>query len=174
MKRAILAALSVALLSSCSALDRAEIRSCEQKLVGGLKSPSSYERVKTNVWDEDISFENLAGRYFGLNLLPYEKQLLDEVKGRAIKVRRTSIEYDADNSYGAAIRDSFYCNFIVVDGELYSPSAAYDAKWSQHIDEIVGTGPTTILTNEYYAEPQDALAPDYDPFPGSGIQLPPY
>ncbi len=128
MKRVILLALLCCSGAACSSLDKPEIRACERKLIAGLKSPSSYKRIDTSVWDDDIAFRDLAGRYFGTELEPQQEQLLDEVKDKKLAVRHTSIEYDADNSYGAAIRDSFYCNFVVVDGELYAPSAAYDPK----------------------------------------------
>ena len=174
MRRAIVLAFLVLPVTACSSFDRTEIASCEQKLIRGLKSPSSYQRIETNIWDDEISLENLAGRNFGPDLLPHEKQLLDEIKARPIAIRHASIQYDADNSFGAAIRDAFYCNFIVIDGKLYSPSAAYDAKWSQHIDDIVADKASETVKNESYMVPQDPLAPDYDPFPGSGLELPPY
>jgi hypothetical protein len=174
MKRIILLALLCIPNAACSSFDRTEIQACERKLTAGLKSPSSYDRVKTSVWDDDISFENLAGRYFGPDLEPQEKQLLDEIKGKKLTVRHASIEYDADNSYGAAIRDTFYCNFIAVDGKLYAPSAAYETKWEQQINSLIGKAEAVTVKNADYAPPQDPLAPDYDPFPGSGMELPPY
>lgn len=174
MKRVILVALLSVSSPACSSFDRTEIQACERKLIAGLKSPSSYERITTNVWDDDISFENLAGRYFGPDLEPQQKQLLDEIKGKKLAVRHASIEYDADNSYGAAIRDSFYCNFIAVDGELYTPSPAYDTKWKQSIDSLIGNAEAVTVKNADYAAPQDPLATDYDPFPSSGMELPPY
>lgn len=174
MKRVILLAFLCVSSTACSSFDRTEIKSCERKLIAGLKSPSSYKRIETSVWDDDISFQNLAGRYFGPDLESQQKQLLDEIRDKQLAVRHASIEYDADNSYGAAIRDSFYCNFIVVDGELYAPSAAYEAKWRQSIDSLVGKANAVKVKNKDYAPPQDPLAPDYDPFPGSGLELPPY
>ena len=66
------------------------------------------------------------------------------------------------------------CNFVAVDGELYSPSAAYETKWSQHIDDIVANKTSQTVKNGNYKEPLDVTDPDYDPFPSSGIELPPY
>jgi hypothetical protein len=174
MKRVILLALLCIPSAACSSFDKTEVQACERKLIAGLKSPSSYNRVKTNVWDDDISFENLAGRYFCPVLEPQEKQLLDEIEGKKVTVRHASIEYDADNSYGAAIRDTFYCNFVAADGTLYAPSAAYEAKWRQQIDSLIGKGDVVTVENGEYTAPQDPLASDYDPFASVGFESPPY
>lgn len=174
VKRAIIAALLIVPTAGCSMLDKPEIKACERKLVAGLKSPSSYKRVEASTWDDAISLEDLGARYFGPDLLLHERQLFDDLKAKSVAIRHASIQYDADNSYGAAIRDTFYCNFIVADGALYAPGAAFDAKWSEHMDGVVAGKPTVTVKNEYYAEPQAALDPDYDPFASLGIELPPY
>lgn len=159
---------------ACSGFESTETKSCEQKLIRGLKSPSSYKRVQTDTWDKEISPAKLAGSYFGPDFLSYEKQLLDELKGHRVAIRHVSIKYDADNIFGASLRDSYYCNFVAVDGELYSLSAAYETKWSQHIDDIVANKTSQTVKNGNYKEPLDVTDPDYDPFPSSGIELPPY
>jgi hypothetical protein len=173
MKRNIVLVMLMPIVA-CSSFDSPEVTSCEEKLIGTLKSPSSYKRIESSVWDSETTIANLAGLYFGEDVPLHVDQLLSELNGHEVAVRHVGIKYDADNSFGASLRDSYYCNFVAVDGKLYSRTQEYDRKWSQHIDDLVDEKPMRTVKNTHYREPPDFTDPDYDPFPSSGIELPPY
>lgn len=75
-------------LSSCGVLDAPGVKACEDYLLARLKTPSTYKRIK-------------AGSV-----------LLEDAKYRYQSV---DIEYDAENSYGALMRETQSC-YYPVDG----------------------------------------------------------
>ncbi len=85
----LIASIASVPLTSCSTFDREEIQDCEDALVRSLKSPSSYKAIKKG----SVLISDNRKRY-----------------------QSVSIEYDADNSYGAAIRDTHICVYPV-DGK---------------------------------------------------------
>lgn len=71
-----------AFLAGCSALEPTYVKRCEEELVRDLKAPSTYKR---------ISLTNLP------------------ISDATTKYQSVSIEYDAQNSYGALIRGHRTC-----------------------------------------------------------------
>lgn len=86
--RSMLAIAAILNLTGCDGL-RPEVTACENDLIGKLASPSSYKRISA------------------------ESTRMDTDSPPAIWV---SIEYDADNAYGAALRKHVMCKYRIVDG----------------------------------------------------------
>lgn len=107
-------------------------------------------------------------------MLPHEAQMLTEIRGSTIALRRISIEYDADNSFGAAIRDTAYCNFVVTEGGPYRPSAIYTQKYEAHLDDLMAERRTEHVPNELYEERSGDVGESADSFAWLGLTLPPY
>jgi hypothetical protein len=81
--------LGIALLS-VTGCDRPEFDDCEKRVMADLTSPSSYRRVSADTV-RDTS----------------KKPPIDMV----------SIDYDAQNAYGATVRDRVICQYFVKDGK---------------------------------------------------------
>lgn len=78
-------AMLLLVLTNCAG---PEIADCEQAVQGDLTSPASYKRVSTD-------------------------SFLDRTGPAPVQVVR--IEYDADNSFGATLRDTAICKYLVRD-----------------------------------------------------------
>lgn len=111
--------LLVLALSGCSQFAPEEKRICEESLLRGLKSPSSYNRVN---WDSVLitkEVEEAADKEMG--------DLAPSPEGRPkTPYVQVMIEYDADNSYGAAIRDTYFCRFEVDASGKAAPDKKID------------------------------------------------
>ena len=92
--------------SGCSQFAPEEKRICEDSLLRSLKSPSSYNRVNWNSVLITKEVEEAANKEMGDLAPPPEGR----PKAPYVQVM---IEYDADNSYGASIRDTYFCRFEV-------------------------------------------------------------
>lgn len=102
MRRAIL--MAGLLLRGCGNFLPPEVEDCETSLLRSLKSPSSYKRVNWN--SVEISKEIHE---------KVRKEVEDLIADDGVKPPyvQVSIEYDADNSYGASLRDTLYCRYAV-------------------------------------------------------------
>ena len=101
-------------LAACSS--HPETSACEEYLKGGLKSPSSYKQVKISSFDSRIPFDawrNIT-RATGSKLDNDPRIVKVDRKYQADGgIRTVLIEYDADNSFGASIRGTEVCKFLM-------------------------------------------------------------
>jgi hypothetical protein len=104
------------LAGGCGFLDQwqhPEVAACEHFIKESLASPSSYKRIEFLTADEAISVEDYAsGEGWEPNSAFY-----DLAKERAVDpaIRSVSIEYDAQNGFGALIRQYEHCEFLMSD-----------------------------------------------------------
>lgn len=96
--------ISLLLLTGCQ---RAEVRACQDFIKDGLKSPSSYKLVSSDVRDEKLTESNF---------LAETGQKPSDIDRRSLRygdseLRLISISYDAQNSYGTALRSTEICAF---------------------------------------------------------------
>lgn len=102
-------------LAGCDWFGDAFVDACEDVLKERLKSPSSYKRISTfessQLLDEREYAEYLTTRGESEAV---QEWAMKEFKSGSIKPTNFSIliEYDADNSYGAAIRGYATCTYI--------------------------------------------------------------
>lgn len=105
--------------SGCGQFAPEEKRICEESLLSGLKSPSSYNRVSWNSALITKEIEEAANKEMG--------DLAPDPDGRPkAPYVQVMIEYDADNSYGASIRDTYFCRFGVDAKGQVVPSKRLD------------------------------------------------
>lgn len=99
-------ALMALVLAGC---EGREIAACEDYVKDGLRSPSTYRRVSVASRDEAATaarIVELGGR---------------QVRGgQSLALRMVTIEYDAQNAFGAPIRNAAQCGFVLGDGEVAS------------------------------------------------------
>lgn len=132
--------LCAAALTGC---DKADVKACEGFIKDSLASPSSYSRINVTRWKESIS-----------------KKKLDELRQplgfeRGVpSLSLVGIQYDAENSYGAKLRQGEICAFELRDGKpaddmiiaSKARSSATTARLRRVIDEgaLEGTRPGSM------------------------------
>jgi hypothetical protein len=79
---------------------------CREHLLSNLKSPSSFKIIKESSYIQSLTPEEAKVKF----ILP--GNLLAISKAKTLTFRHVTIDYDADNSYGAALRDTEYCTFV--------------------------------------------------------------
>ena len=99
-------------VSGCT--DSEAVKTCRTNLESSLKSPSSLKIVDTVSLTTDVEVLEARTKYILPKLLREEK--LTDNKTRSVPIYEVSFTYDADNSYGAALRG--YHNCTMVAGEL--------------------------------------------------------
>ena len=93
------------LVAGCDTFTPPEVKDCEASLLRGLKSPSSYKRIKADSAEITKEIQDEIAKDAGVGLLPE-----NDIPPPYVQV---SIEYDADNSYGASLRDNYFCRYAV-------------------------------------------------------------
>ena len=92
-------------VSGCT--DSEALKTCRADLESSLKSPSSLKIVDTGSFTTDVEITKARTQYILPKLLSEEK--LAGNKTRVVPIYVVSFTYDADNSYGAALRDYHIC-----------------------------------------------------------------
>lgn len=95
--------------------EKAEIGACETFVKEGLRSPGSYRRAAADLASHDMSladFRKVTGDKPGGAL----EELAAQSKRRGI--RTVTLHYDAQNAFGATVRETSQCLFRTEDGEL--------------------------------------------------------
>lgn len=93
-----------------------QVRLCEEFIKEGLASPSSYHRANFIEGEEPITIAELQ------KLRPpdsWDKLYLDQPRS----LHLVSVEYDADNAYGASLRGYGSCAFEKRNGEFESSTS---------------------------------------------------
>lgn len=101
--------LTALLVAGCDTFIPPEVKDCEASLLRDLKSPSSYKRINWNSAEISKEIHDKV-----------RKEVEDIIPDDGVKPPyiQASIEYDADNSYGASIRDTRFCRYAVdADGK---------------------------------------------------------
>ena len=116
------------------------------------------------------------------------------LKGKRVQVKHVTVEYDADNLFGATLREKRWCNFLYVDGFAHGGKAQTEVdlmaeKLGATDDEKVGNPFKKKLKSELLREQGkdveadvalgqeasdyvnatlsgDGQSADYDPFAG--------
>lgn len=102
--------MTALLVAGCDTFIPPEVKDCEASLLRGLKSPSSYKRIKWDTSKITKEIQDEIAKEAGVGLLPG-----NDFPPPYVQV---SIDYDADNSYGASLRDSYFCRYAVdADGK---------------------------------------------------------
>jgi hypothetical protein len=79
-------------------------------LESSLKSPSSLKIIDTFTYTDETEVSAARTEYILPKLLREEK--LTDNKTRVVPIQKVMITYDADNSYGAALRDKHHCALV--------------------------------------------------------------
>lgn len=108
MKNIIKLLVSTVLLAPLSACSNEHVDSCTQNLERTLKSPSSLKIIDKFVYAEAVPDTEARTKY----VVP--KKLWVEKGGKPgqVLVWTVHLEYDAANSFGAALRDNVFCHFV--------------------------------------------------------------
>ena len=90
--------------------DSEAVKTCRADLESSLKSPSSLKIIDTYAYTTETEVSAARTEYILPKLLREEK--LTDNKKRVVPIQKVMITYDADNSYGAALRDKHHCALI--------------------------------------------------------------
>ena len=95
------------LLAGC---DKPDVKACEDFILDGLRSPSSYRRVAISVSETPIAFEAVRKISAAPELYtPSTDFRMNTAEPLIIRVVR--VEFDAENAFGAALRSKTTCAF---------------------------------------------------------------
>lgn len=136
---------SILLLGGCNQPPVAE--ECKAQLLENLKSPSSLNVISAKSFDTTITFEQAKKEY----LLP--KDILSKGNAEKLTFRHDSIEYDADNSYGASLRDTEYCIFLRTPSGVVSVEYNHDNLVEEALEGTDALADDGLPTNEREAPP---------------------
>jgi hypothetical protein len=95
-------------VSGCT--DSEAVKTCRTDLESSLKSPSSLKIIDTFTYTDETEVSAARTEYILPKLLREEK--LTDNKTRVVPIQKVMITYDADNSYGAALRDKHHCALV--------------------------------------------------------------
>jgi hypothetical protein len=98
-------------VSGCT--DSEAVKTCRADLERSLKSPSSLKIIDTYAYTEETEVLAARTEYILPKLLREEK--LTDNKTRVVAIQKVMITYDADNSYGAALRDTHHCALVAAE-----------------------------------------------------------
>ena len=115
-KKVVIICASISMLAFMAvyrSADSEAVKTCRTNLESSLKSPSSLKIIKTVSLTTDVEVVEARTKYILPKLLSEEK--LTDNKTRSVPIYEVSFTYDADNSYGAAVRG--YHNCTMVAGE---------------------------------------------------------
>lgn len=104
--------------------DSEAVKTCRADLESSLKSPSSLKIIDTYTYTDETEVSAARTEYILPKLLREEK--LTDNKTRVVPIQKVMITYDADNSYGAALRDKHHCALIA--GEFGLTVVEYNIK----------------------------------------------
>jgi hypothetical protein len=90
--------------------DSEAVKACRADLESSLKSPSSLKIVET-IYNKEEYFVQRARKEYILPRLLGEMRLTSN-KTQMVPIHKVSFKYDADNSFGAALRDTHWCQFV--------------------------------------------------------------
>lgn len=114
--RVILAIAMVGSITSCARPVPPEVAQCEERLIGKLKAPSTYKKVKVDVTD----------------INPSNPEDIEHPKERWV-----TITYDAVNSYNAPIRGSEMCRYPLRGKEPDLANVLGDDDGLPSVDQMV-------------------------------------
>lgn len=100
------------------------IGGCKKFITERLKSPSSFRVISVHTENEPISLAEWAK--MNAILGPLGTNRMTRLKNTP-GLHRIIIEYDADNSFGVALRSRQVCDFSVLDIEEIPSKASVDA-----------------------------------------------
>jgi len=109
-KKVVIICASISMLAFMAvyrSADSEAVTTCRADLESNLKSPSSLQMVDTVSFTTDVEVTKARTQYILPKLLSEEK--LAANKTRVVPIYEVSFTYDADNSYGAALRDYHNC-----------------------------------------------------------------
>lgn len=135
--------------SACGALDSAQVQDCERQLLDKLKSPSSYKRVSAS--GIAIPAEGKHPRYYSVD-----------------------IKYDADNSYGAAIRDTEICMYrIDAQGRptVEPIEIDYAADAASMADNLEAAADNVAVAHSFNKNETEESAPPLDQDTDANVEL---
>jgi hypothetical protein len=93
--------------------DSEAVKACRTNLESSLTSPSSLKIIKTVTLTTDVGVVEARTKYILPQLLRGEK--LTDNKTRSVPIYEVSFTYDADNSYGAALRNKHHCALVATE-----------------------------------------------------------
>lgn len=96
--------MTISALAGCQ--PAADISTCTDQLSAKLKSPSSLKIVDKYSYGEKIAAATAIQKY----TIP--EDFAKSNGDREILIKHVRIEYDAENSYGAALRDTEFCSLV--------------------------------------------------------------
>ena len=103
-------AIAVFGLSGCG---DPEIKACEAFVKEGLASPSSYSRIEASTFTDALSYETLMDATGSKGNAALENAL--KISATDPGVTTVLLQYDADNRFGATLRESAVCHFAMTD-----------------------------------------------------------
>ena len=115
---------TLAFMAVYRSADSEAVKTCRADLESSLKSPSSLKIIDTYTYTDETEVSAARTEYILPKLLREEK--LTDNKTRVVPIQKVMITYDADNSYGAALRDKHHCALIA--GEFGLTVVEYNIK----------------------------------------------
>lgn len=147
-----IAPMMALMLAGCG---KPEVEGCEKFLKEGLKSPSSYKRVSVDAFDRPLSLSNFQNET-GQRVSQFDRPLL--MNNSNAKMRQVIIAYDADNSFGTAIRGTQVCAFkVFTDKSLDADkveAAATKASMDRSMRQLFHQGAIPRLPNDMDPHPR--------------------
>ena len=101
---------TLAFMAVYRSADSEAVKTCRADLESSLKSPSSLKIIDTYTYTDETEVSAARTEYILPKLLREEK--LTDNKTRVVPIQKVMITYDADNSYGAALRDKHHCALV--------------------------------------------------------------
>lgn len=111
MNRLFLTAIAFApiALAGCSPSQAAWADDCESAFKSRLRSPATYQRVDLDIHSESVALDEYIQGQPELTKTEIDALKLDQT---AINKWTVLITYDAENAFGALVRDKFYCDAV--------------------------------------------------------------
>jgi hypothetical protein len=104
-------------LSACNPFESKPERICELRIKERLKSPSSYKLISSKQYAEPVSVdEYIAYAEQNGGKLPADAKKSLKAHTYQPKVYHVFMSYDAQNSFGATIRNLSLCEYVAMDG----------------------------------------------------------
>ncbi len=104
---------TLAFMAVYRSADSEAVKTCRTDLESSLKSPSSLKIIDTYTYTDETEVLAARTEYILPKLLREEK--LADNKTPVVPIYKVSFTYDADNSYGAALRDKHHCALVAAE-----------------------------------------------------------
>ena len=128
LPKTFLLAGTASLLASCNPFEPAIYTACEEALKARIKSPASYQRASIQMTEHDM---DEIGFFVSHDMMDEQDRALRRKLWERNPPKLTNyavtISYDAQNGFGALLRNRATCNYFSDDG-TYQRASQYTVK----------------------------------------------